>query len=166
MTIEAKLELKPQFDANGKELMWVIGDPNYNLKEALGLLKDWVTTLLSLQTTIIAAVAALVGFHGPSDFVQLTIWQTLAATFAALGSLISIFSGVFLLNMLPAAAQRVASEALKKQPDDLFSIRTQGKGRDPTMGVKIVTWTRWFRYSFLAAIFFLVVFVVLKLFSR
>jgi hypothetical protein len=91
--------------------------------------------------------------------------QTAVASFAAATSLISIVSGVFLLNMLPAAAQRDPSDWLRENPEDLFSITTQEKWWIPTVGTSVVTWTRRFRFSFLFAVFLLVVFVVMKLFS-
>jgi hypothetical protein len=165
MEVKEKPKAKLEYDANGNKVLWVLKDPGKNLTEALGLLKDWVTTLLTLQTTIIAAVATLVGFRGPDNIAQLTLCQTAVASLAAAASLISIISGVFLLNLLPGAAQREPSDWLKENPEDLFSITTQGKWWIPTVGTSVVTWTRRFRISFLFAVFLLVVFVVMKLFS-
>ena len=134
--------------------LWKV-DSSHNLTDALGLLKDWVTTLLSLQTTIIAAVAAFVGFHGPGDFVQMHYYEAVPLWAAVGFSVSSIFGGTFLLNMLPAAAQRVPTEHMKIQAD-LFSITTkQG-------GWSILFWTRWFRFSFLFALGALLLFVAAK----
>ena len=48
----------PQWHINGAK----------NQKEALGFLKDWVSAVLSIQTTLIGAIAVFVGIKGVSDF--------------------------------------------------------------------------------------------------
>lgn len=160
----AEPEAKLGYDARGNPVLWELNDPTCNFKEALGLLKDWVSTLLALQASIVAAVAALVGVHAPENFEHFSYFQTAVAGVAALSALVSIVSGLFLLNMLPAAAQRQPSAWLKEHPEDLFSITTQAtKWWDPTAGRSILCWTRWFRFSFLAMITFMVIFVALRL---
>jgi hypothetical protein len=49
MTSESEPELKPVLDNKGNPVPWVVGDPRHNLIEALGLLKDWVTTFRVCQ---------------------------------------------------------------------------------------------------------------------
>jgi hypothetical protein len=135
--------------------------PNTHLLEALGLLKDWVTTLLSLQTTIIAAVAGFVGFKGPGDFVHLGRLELLLLSGSAASAFCSIIAGTFLLNALPAAAQR---KAVDENGPDLYSIVTvQPKGLSARFrGYSIRFWTFCFRNFFLGALFGLVAFVVAK----
>jgi hypothetical protein len=147
----------PKIDS-GSEQTWSI-DPSQNLKEALGFLKDWVTTFLTLQTSIIAAVAAFVGVKGAGDFVHLTCGQGVSLGIAASSSLVSILAGLYLLNMIPAAAQRKPDPYPAGVPKDLFSIATQENRRT------IRFWTDLFRHSFLVAIIALIAFVLLKVTS-
>jgi hypothetical protein len=144
--------MSKQHKGDGKQI-WTI-DPNYNLKDALGFLKDWVTTFLTLQTSIIAAAAVFVGIHGVADFKQLWWLQKMLLVAAAIGSLVSIWAGLYLLNLIPAAAQRKATTHPGEEPQDLFSIATDGKT------IKFIADV--FRKSFLAAISVLVVFVVVE----
>jgi hypothetical protein len=130
-------------------------DPKCGLKEGLGFLKDWVTTFLTLQSSIIAAVAAFVSVQKTDEFLNLKPWQMLPLGIAAACSLFSIVSGLYLLNMIPAAAQRVAEPDNKTR--DLFSIKTERGGRS------IKFKTECFRLGFIAAMAALVVFVVMRL---
>jgi hypothetical protein len=129
--------------------VWYI-DNTLNQKEALGFLKDWASTVLSLQTTLIAAIAAFVGIKGVSDFKQLRSYEAALLVFAVASSLYSIYAGMTLLNMLPGAAQRRPEQAERQQ--DIYSIYTSGTKT-------ILYWVVRFRRSFLVTMFFLVAFV-------
>jgi hypothetical protein len=110
---------------------------------------------LSIQTTLIAAIAAFVGVKGVSDFQQLYVLEALCLVAAAAFSLRSIYVGMQLLNILPGAAQRRSTQrATDERKWDFYHIRTTDTGQP------IYHWVDAFRRSFLWSTGSLVAFVV------
>jgi len=102
---------------------WYRRDGNINIAEALGFIKDWVTSLIQLQ---IAAIGAIGIFVSLKDFPRITLglseWVFLGLTTGSF--FYSIFSGLMILNALPAAMQRVPANA-SAQAADVFSIANE-----------------------------------------
>jgi hypothetical protein len=92
-------------------------DPTANIPEALGLLKDWTTTLISVETAAIGVVGAVLASDARLHF---TSWQKGALVVASFCFLLSIITGALALNMLPACAQRLPSGS--NSDKDIYSI--------------------------------------------
>jgi hypothetical protein len=133
--------------------------PSRILKKHWASLRIGSRLFLTLQTSIIAAVAVFVGLTRASDFVHLSIGQLISLGVAGVSSLTSIIVGLYLLNMIPAAAQLKPNPFPADVPKDLFSIATQKHGKT------IRYWADLFRYSFLSAVTALIAFVVLRMTS-
>lgn len=112
-------------------------DGKVNTKEALGFLKDWSTSLIQLDSAAIAAIGLFVGF---SDFTRspilgigdlhdwawgIAILEVSCIVLSALSFFISLAFGLFLLNALPGAAQRVPAD-VNAMGNDVFSIANIG----------------------------------------
>jgi hypothetical protein len=161
-------------------------DVTVNTKEALGFLKDWSTSLIQLDTAAIGAIGLFVGFGDFARSTILNIWRSsnsaqvigvLELTCIGL-STVSFFSslvfGLFLLNALPGAAQRVPVNALAMQ-NDVFAIANIGReGQVPVVGqgpvyrhfarhLTIGTMSRGLRVLFLSGAFFFAAFIILGL---
>jgi hypothetical protein len=108
-------------------------DGTINTKEALGFLKDWSTSLVQLDSAALAALGLFVGF---SDFARspilgigdlhhfaklFAIVEVIFIGLSALSFFISLAAGLFLLNALPGAVQRVPAD-LNAMRNDVFSI--------------------------------------------
>jgi hypothetical protein len=108
-------------------------DGTVNAKEALGFLKDWSTSVVQLDSAAIAAIGLFVGI---SDFTRSPIvgigelhhWRLFIAILEVIFIVVSAGSfftsltfGLFLLNALPGAVQRVPVNATAMQ-NDVFSI--------------------------------------------
>ena len=116
-------------------------DGSQNNKEALGFIKDWVSSLITLDTAAIGAIGAFISFK---DFPHLFLSTFPLATFitAGLGLFfftLSISEGVLLLNALPGAIQRfpVNDVALRS---DVFSIANERRYRTLNAYSKGVRW--------------------------
>lgn len=130
-------------------------EPTKHLIDALGFLKDWVTSIIQIETALLGGIGAAVVLKDTPD-IHLTILQTSILFVGTVAFGISIFSGITLLNMLPGAAQRVpiSSEAKK---NDVYSIYTEGK-------MRLSDWTWWHRNSFLAGLAAIAAFVFFRVF--
>ena len=67
---------------------------------AAGLMKDWTTALIQLQTAALGVIGALVGYADFSKF-ALPSGQVVIVALAAVAFAVSLFFGVLLLNLLP-----------------------------------------------------------------
>ena len=90
-----------------------------NAKEALGLLKDWSTSLVQLDLAAIGAIGLFIGFtdfarspilgfwhlHGPGRCIA--ILELACIGLSSLSFFVSLSFGQLLLNALPGAIQRV-----------------------------------------------------------
>jgi hypothetical protein len=109
-----------------------------NIKDALSFLKDWVTSLIQLETGALAVFGLAAGFAGiftsgetssgsPANPAWVKVFAALELFFIVLSGsslLISLTYGLALLNALPGAMQRVPSSAAARQ-SDVFSIRNE-----------------------------------------
>ncbi len=129
-------------------------DSTQHLPEALGLLKDWVTAVLQLETAIVGAIGAAFFLKNMPD-VSLTPAQKIVLVIATSAFGLSIVFGVFLLNTLPGAAQRKPSNQAASNAD-LYSIFT-------IHDITIFQYTWWFRNTFFAGLSMIVVFVILRI---
>jgi hypothetical protein len=110
-----------------------------NIKEALSFLKDWVTSLIQLETGALAVFGLAAGFagiftsgemssHGPATAAANPAWIKVFAALelffivlSGLSILISMTYGLALLNALPGAVQRMPASAAARQ-SDVFAI--------------------------------------------
>jgi hypothetical protein len=113
-----------------------------NIKDALSFLKDWVTSLIQLETGALAVFGLAAGFAGiftsgetssrslvttaanPAWIEVFAALELFFIVLSGLSILISLTYGVALLNALPGAVQRVPSSAAARQ-SDVFSIRNE-----------------------------------------
>ena len=116
--------------------------------EALGLMKDWVTALIGIQTAAIGAIAA---FSEIEQKTRLTWPQSVIVYITVIAFGFSIVSGSFVLNMLPGCAQRVPQDGSR----DIYSMKTTG---DRTLGF----WAKNFRNWFIFGIALFGVFIVVR----
>jgi hypothetical protein len=154
-------------------------DGTINKTEALGFLKDWSTSLVQLDTGAIAAIGLFVRYtdfahspiHGIADLRDgaryLAIVEVISIALSALSFFLSLVAGLFLLNALPGAAQRIPVDA-NAMRNDVFSIanispRAPGiKGRwhpgqiyrRMMQSRTINTFSWWLRVLFLSGAFF------------
>jgi hypothetical protein len=121
---------------------------------AAGLIKDWTTSLIQLQTAALGVIGALVGY---SDFSKLVLppGQIFILAFTALAFTVSLFFGVLLLNLLPGCVQRLPADGPTKHLD-IYSMYTIDGGQ--TVGF----WSNGLRRWFVAGIFLLALFIVLR----
>jgi hypothetical protein len=139
-----------------------------NIKEALGFLKDWSTSLVQLDLAAIGAIGLFIGFSdfGRSPMLEIghlnhlarrvAIAEVACVGLSALSFFISLYFGLLLLNSLPGAAQRFPCNTDAKQ-SDVFAIKNER--RYWTIGTK----SRWLRYGFLAGAAFFALFIGLGL---
>jgi hypothetical protein len=130
-----------RFESDG----WVFvyrRDATANTKEALSFLKDWVTSLIQLETGALAVFGLAAGFKEIFTSTETARRSGEAAAaipvfakfFASLELLLIIFSGssilvsmafgLSLLSSLPGAAQRLPANAAARQ-SDIFTIRNE-----------------------------------------
>jgi hypothetical protein len=120
-----------------------------NIKEGLSFLKDWVTSLIQLETGALAVFGLAAGFkevftsaettsHSSANAssaaaaagaipVSIKIFAALELffiVFSGLSILISMAYGLMLLNALPGAVQRVPASAAARQ-SDVFAISNE-----------------------------------------
>jgi hypothetical protein len=137
-----------------------IGTPDYvvqgehNVAEALGLVRGWATTVIQIETAIVGGAGAAVLLRAGSDGVDLSTWQSIAFLIAMLACCQSIFAAVTLLNVLPGAAQRIATSE-SARGSDIYAIYTFGR-------MTIGDWAHNVRWGFIVAIAGLGAFVVLR----
>jgi hypothetical protein len=124
--------------------------------DALGFLKDWVTSIIQIETALLGGIGAAVVLKNTPD-VNLTILQKSILFVGTVAFGISIFSGIMLLNMLPGAAQRVPKKISDAEKNDVYSIHTKGK-------MRLSDWTWWHRISFLAGLAAIAAFVFIRVF--
>jgi hypothetical protein len=136
--------------------------PDKNNVDALGLIKDWVSTLLGVETAAIGAIGA---FLASDNMLHLSYWQKGTLVAAALFFGISIVVGGSVLYMLPACAQRKPIPSNKDK--DIYSIVIVHEWWLGT-GVKTDGWrrgnlsdhTNWFAKSFAIGIFAFFLFII------
>ncbi len=143
-------------------------DGTANIKEALGFLKDWSTSLVQLDLAAIGSIGLFIGF---SDFARspilaighlhhlagrVAVAEVTCVGLSALSFFISLAFGLFLLNSLPGAAQRYPCNLDARQAD-VFAIKNER--HHWTIGTK----SRWLRYGFLAGAIFFALFMGLGL---
>ncbi len=119
---------------------------------AAGLMKDWTTALIQLQTAALGVIGALAGY---TDFAKMALapGQILILALTAIALSVSLFCGVLLLNLLPGCVQRVPADPPSRELD-IYSMYTSGK----TVGF----WSNGLRRWFVAGIFLLAFFIVLR----
>ena len=106
-------------------------------KEALGFFKDWVTSLITLQTAAIGAIAAFLKVESGTI---LSRGQALIIYGAIACFIFSIIAGGLGLYMLPGCAQR------KLAPNqDIYAMKTKGPFR-------LGDWARIFWAGFVAGL--------------
>jgi hypothetical protein len=130
----------------------VRAEPNH--VAALGLLKDWATSIIQLETAIVGAAGAAVIFKGSTSDLSLSALQGVSFVIAMVAFCISIFSSITLLNILPGAAERhaISDRAMRS---DVYSIYTYGS-------MTIGDWAHNVRWSFVVAIVAMACFAVLR----
>jgi hypothetical protein len=114
-------------------------DATVNIKEALGFLKDFSTSLVQLDLAAIGTIGLFVGF---SDFAQSPIlgighlnglaWfvsfaEAACIGLSALAFFTSLYFGLLLLNSLPGAAQRFPTTCQQFKPT-CSQLRTNRMG--------------------------------------
>ena len=121
---------------------------------AAGLMKDWTTALIQLQTAALGVIGALVGYADFSKF-ALPSGQVVIVALAAVAFAVSLFFGVLLLNLLPGCVQRLPAdeEAAKR---DIYSMYTIDGGRN------VGFWSNGLRRWFVTGIFLLALFIVCR----
>jgi hypothetical protein len=130
----------PAFDANNLIRMGL----QKNDLEALKLLKEWSTWLVTIQTATIGGIAVgLKDFKFPADcFVISSISCEFVEKGLATGAIIlfgiSIVSAMYLLLALPAVAQRLPAEG---EGQDIYFMRTSSGHHLPIYF--FVRWERW-----------------------
>jgi len=121
---------------------------------AAGLMKDWTTSLIQLQTAALGVIGALAGYTDLSKLV-LPPGQIIILALTAIAFTVSLFFGVLLLNLLPGCVQRLPDDAPTKELD-IYSMYTIDGGR--TVGF----WSNGLRRWFVVGIFLLALFIVLR----
>jgi hypothetical protein len=119
-----------------------------HIVEALGLLKDWVTAILQLETAIIGAVGTAIALKTAPEL-TLSRLEGGAVAVAAACFGISIYCGLMVLNMLPGAAQREPPTG-----KDIYSIAIFTR----TIGY----WAKGFRFFFVCGVIVIIVFIILR----
>jgi hypothetical protein len=113
-------------------------DGSQNSKEALGFIKDWVTSLITIDTAAIGAMGAFIGFKDfPNVFISTHALLPLLP--AAVAFTVSIVFGVFTLNALPGAIQRFPVDAVTLG-SDVFSIANERRNSTLNMYSYLVRW--------------------------
>ncbi len=130
-----------------------IVDGTRNLVDALGLIKDWVTALIGIETASIGAIGALV-INAPA--VSLSIPQKVLVILAAAALTFSTVNGSLVLYMLPGCAQRTPKQEFRGR--DLFSMVTLGTGA-------LGTYARRCWVAFEAGIVIFALFLLVRLFG-
>lgn len=128
-----------------------------NIKEALSFIKDWVTSVLQIETAILGAIGAATVLKNEPD-IKLTHWQLMAIGLASVFFGISILCGTMLLNMLPGAVQREPKTPDSKK-NDVYSIYNTDKR------TRIYDWAGYFRITFQLGIAFIPVFILARIFK-
>jgi len=123
-----------------------------NIKEALGFIKDWVTSIIQIQTAAIAAIGTFVGLSG---FPKLSVVETLLIALTVICFTVSIINGGMLLHMLPGCVQRVPHNE-PAQDADVYGMAPFGQGT-------IYRRANWFWYSFFAAIISFALFIIVRI---
>jgi hypothetical protein len=121
--------------------------------EALGFLKDWVTSVLQIETAVLGAIGAATVLKNEPD-IRLTHLQLGSIGLASVFFGISIICGTMLLNMLPGAVQRKPRTEQAKH-DDIYSITTASR-------MRIYDWAGWFRLTFQFGIACIPVFILAR----
>jgi len=137
-------------------------DGTANTKEPLSFLKDWVTSVIQLETGALAVFGLAAGFKEaiPSaepahQSVGSPVLCSLCSAFATWSPIIelilivlsgvlflkSISRGLDVLNALPGAAQRLPANATARQ-SDIFSIRNEDT--HPSIYQRVDPFRRWF----------------------
>lgn len=126
-----------------------------NIKEALGFIKDWVTSLIQLQTAAIGAIGAFIGLK---EFPHLSLskyeWPFLVITLLLF--MVSIIMGVLILNALPGATQRIPANPAALR-SDVFSIANEKNH------LTLHTYSMLVRWFFVLGMISLVVFIVIRI---
>jgi len=148
-----------------------------NLPESLSLLKDWVTSVIQLETAALAVFGFAAGFKevfsakatdapGSGPVAAITNLDKMFASTELLFLLLSglsivwsIVNGIYLLNALPGAAQRVAANATARR-SDIYSVRNDD-GQD-----SISEMTSRFRWLFILGITLFAVFAAIRIIER
>jgi hypothetical protein len=117
-------------------------DATANTKEALSFLKDWVTSLIQLETGALAVFGLAAGFkevftsteaapHSGEAAAAIPVFAKVFAglelpliIFSGASILVSMAFGLSLLSSLPGAAQRLPASAAARQ-SDIFMIRNE-----------------------------------------
>jgi len=141
------------FDDSHPTIQYEVRDVTKTLKDALGFLKDWVTSIIQIETALLGAVGAAVILKDRPD-ISLTELQLYDLLFTAIAFGASICCGIMLLNMLPGAVQRVPKNWWDLT-NDIYSITTKGS-------MRIYDWSWWFRTGFFFGIAGTAVFVLLR----
>jgi len=123
-------------------------DGDQNLKEALGFVKDWVTSLIGIETAAIGAIGAFFEFKAEK---HLSVPDAVLLDGAMISFLVSIICGAYVLNMLPGCAQRTQTD----KSQDIYSLKTKGA---KTLG----WWAIRFRYAFLVGLILFVTFIIVR----
>jgi hypothetical protein len=95
-----------------------------NIKEALSFLKDWVTSLVQLETGALAVFGLAAIGAIPISIKVFAAFELVFIILSGLSILISMAYGLTLLNALPGAVQRVPASAAARQ-SDIFSISNE-----------------------------------------
>lgn len=130
-----------------KNAQGFIVEGHKHIIEALGLMKDWVTALIGIQTAAIGAIAA---FSEIEQKTRLTRLQSIIVCLIIAAFGWSIICGSFVLNMLPGCAQRVPQDESR----DIYSMRTKG---DRTLGFWAINFRNWFIFGIALFVVFIVV---------
>ena len=99
----------------------IVGDNPETKKDALSFMKDWVTSILTLETAALGAIGAFITLKDPSN--HLSIIEALILGASAGCFVLSMREGVIVLNQIPAASQRVPVNDHAWQ-SDIYNIAT------------------------------------------
>jgi hypothetical protein len=149
-------------------------DATANTKEALSFLKDWVTSLIQLETGALAVFGLAAGFNEIFTSTETArrsgeaaaAMPVFAKVFASLELLLIIFSGslilvsmalgLSLLGSLPGAVQRLPANDTARQ-SDIFWIRNEPRHSS------INKRATWLRHLFFWGVVFFALFVLVRL---
>jgi Protein of unknown function (DUF2934) len=131
-------------------------DGTKNIKEALGFIKDWVTSLIQLQTAAIGAIGGFIGLKDSSNYsLSKFEWPFLVIT--VLSFMVSIWMGVAILNALPGATQRIPANPAALGAD-VFSIANEKDHWTLHRYSKLIRW--FFVCGMISLVFFIVIRIV------
>lgn len=125
-------------------------DGTQHIKEALSFLKDWVTSIISVETASIGAIAV---FLEVSQETSLAITEAIFVYLAVIFFVTSIICGGFVLYMLPGSVQRKPKEGYTQ--NDVYSIKTLGR-------IRIGSWAKGFWATFLLGIISFAIFIMIR----